>query len=224
MQGILVIPCPVSKGRRLVLPEDNGALCRTVRSPVLPGAGSPGSDLIGQRLFHRSVHLSAQFPRSIGRAGTGRQHGPHLRGVPELIAAARRPDFQPAEHFFRDGRHALGAERAEHDELIQPPHQLRTEPLFGFLHGLRRLFEMHGFSHPGYACVNAKRVFSITRKEQSIIASHMWPLTFRHVPTCREAVIVCLADKYCAVVESMFQRSRAGAVVDGSVDIDGEEW
>lgn len=52
----------------------------------------------------------------------------------------------------------------------------------GTFHGLRRLFEMHGFSHPGYACVNAKRVFSITRKEQSIIASHMWPLTFRHVP------------------------------------------
>ena len=94
----------------------------------------------------------------------------------------------------------------------------------GTFHGLRRLFEMHGFSHPGYACVNAKRVFSITTKEQSIIASHMWPLTFRHVPTCREAVIVCLADKYCAVVESMFQRSRAGAVVDGSADIDGEEW
>ena len=64
----------------------------------------------------------------------------------------------------------------------------------GTFHGLRRLFEMHGFSHPGYACVNAKRVFSITTKEQSIIASHMWPLTFRHVPTCREAVIVCLAD------------------------------
>ncbi len=39
-------------------------------------------------------------------------------------------------------------------------------------------------------------------------SSHMWPLTFRHVPTCREAVIVCLADKYCAVVESMFQRAR----------------
>ena len=77
----------------------------------------------------------------------------------------------------------------------------------GTFHGLRRLFEMHGFSHPADACVNAKRVFSITRKEQSIIASHMWPLTFRHVPTCREAVIVCLADKYCAVVESMFQRS-----------------
>ena len=67
-------------------------------------------------------------------------------------------------------------------------------------------------------------MFGITKKEQNIIASHMWPLTFRHVPTCREAIIVCLADKYCAVVESMFQRSRAGTVVSGSVEIDGEEW
>ena len=39
----------------------------------------------------------------------------------------------------------------------------------------------------------------------------MWPLTFRHIPTCREAVIVCLADKYCAIVESMFRRTRVGA-------------
>ena len=88
----------------------------------------------------------------------------------------------------------------------------------GTFHGLRRLFEMHGFSHPGCACINAERVFGITKKEQSIISSHMWPLTFR------EAIIVCLADKYCAVVESMFQRSHAGAVVDGSVEVDGEEW
>ena len=35
----------------------------------------------------------------------------------------------------------------------------------------------------------------------------MWPLTLRHVPKCREAIIVCLADKYCAIVESMFQRA-----------------
>ena len=82
---------------------------------------------------------------------------------------------------------------------------------------------MHGFSHPGYACVNAKRVFSITRKEQSIIASHMWPLTFRHVPTCREAIIVCLADKYCAVVESMFSRAKVATTV-GADGADDTEW
>lgn len=37
----------------------------------------------------------------------------------------------------------------------------------GTFHGLRRLFEMHGFSHPGYACVNAKRVFSITTRNRA---------------------------------------------------------
>ena len=95
-----------------------------------------------------------------------------------------------------------------HDFYLYDWHKRST------FHGLRRLFEMHGFSHPGYACVNAQRVFHITKKEQNIIASHMWPLTFRHVPTCREAVIVCLADKYCAVVESMFRRSRVAAAGD----------
>lgn len=85
--------------------------------------------------------------------------------------------------------------------------------------GLRRLFEMHGFAHPGSACVNAERCFAITRKEQNIISSHMWPLTFRHVPTCREAVIVCLADKYCAVLESMFQRTRVA-----DTDAGENEW
>ena len=44
-------------------------------------------------------------------------------------------------------------------------------------------------------------------------------VTFRHVPTCREAVIVCLADKYCAVLESMFQRTRVA-----DTDAADNEW
>ena len=84
------------------------------------------------------------------------------------------------------------------------------------------LHEMHGFSHPGCACVNAEKVFHITKKEQSIISSHMWPLTFRHVPSCREAIIVCLADKYCAVVESMFKHSRVAAAKNANGEYD--EW
>ena len=81
-------------------------------------------------------------------------------------------------------------------------------------HGLRRLFEMHGFSHPGSACVNAKRYFQITKQTMT---------AFRHVPTCREAVIVCLADKYCAVVESMFRRAKAAATV-GADETDETLW
>ena len=92
----------------------------------------------------------------------------------------------------------------------------------GTFHGIHRLFEMHGFSHPSRACVNAEQVFHITKKEQSIISSHMWPLTFRHVPSCREAIIVCLADKYCAVVESMFKRSRVAAAKNANGEYD--EW
>ena len=41
--------------------------------------------------------------------------------------------------------------------------------------------------------------------------------------TCREAVIVCLADKYCAVVESMFRRAKAAATV-GADETDETLW
>lgn len=77
----------------------------------------------------------------------------------------------------------------------------------------------HARNHPLTALHNALEVTELSEKEQNIIASHMWPLTFRHVPTCREAVIVCLADKYCAVVESMFQRTRVA-----DVDAPDDEW
>ena len=80
----------------------------------------------------------------------------------------------------------------------------------GTFHGIRRLFEMHGFSHPGCACVNAEQVFHITKKEQSIIASHMWPLTFRHVPSCREAIIVSCSS---AMASCHFSISETSSLV-----------
>lgn len=65
---------------------------------------------------------------------------------------------------------------------------------------------LHGYSHPGTAAVNAERDFHITEKEKNIIANHMWPLTLFHVPTCREAWIVCVADKVCSLRETLFER------------------
>lgn len=75
--------------------------------------------------------------------------------------------------------------------------------------GLRHLFQMHGFAHPLRACRNAQHYFQINEKEQNIISSHMWPLTLRHVPTCREAVIVCFADKFCCVIESVLRHRNS---------------
>lgn len=61
---------------------------------------------------------------------------------------------------------------------------------------------LHGFSHPKKALENAKEDFALTAIEENIIARHMFPLTLVP-PTCREAWIVCLADKYCALGETL---------------------
>ena len=133
----------------------------------------------------------------------GNEHYRHNQRLKVLIIDVRDPNSDAPKMRGEQARPAIVVSRT-HPDLI------------------RRLFEMHGFSHPGCACVNAEKVFHITKKEQSIISSHMWPLTFRHVPSCREAIIVCLADKYCAVVESMFKRSRVAAAKNANGEYD--EW
>ena len=64
----------------------------------------------------------------------------------------------------------------------------------------------HGFHHPALALRNAERCFSLNDIERNIIISHMWPLTLRSIPKCREAVIVCIVDKWCSTEETLFQR------------------
>ena len=59
----------------------------------------------------------------------------------------------------------------------------------------------HGITHPQLSLENASKVFNLTEKEKNIIRSHMWPLTFFHVPASKEAWLVCLTDTYCAVRE-----------------------
>lgn len=61
---------------------------------------------------------------------------------------------------------------------------------------------LHGFSHPQKALENAREDFALNAIEENIIARHMFPLTFPP-PACREAWIVCLADKYCALGETL---------------------
>lgn len=58
----------------------------------------------------------------------------------------------------------------------------------------------HGFKHAKFALRNAIRDFSVNEVERDIIEKHMFPLTIR-LPHYKESVIVCLADKFCAVCE-----------------------
>ena len=59
----------------------------------------------------------------------------------------------------------------------------------------------HLLSHPKRACGNAEKVFDLSRKEKNIIESHMWPLTLFKPPKSKEAFLVTLADKLCALRE-----------------------
>ena len=56
------------------------------------------------------------------------------------------------------------------------------------------------------ALSNARRLFILNEKEQAIIRQHMWPLTLRAIPSCRESLIVCLSDKISSTMETLFQR------------------
>ncbi len=61
--------------------------------------------------------------------------------------------------------------------------------------------------HPETACANAEALTGgLTRKEQNIILSHMWPAG-RHLPRSREAWMVDLVDTFVTVLD-LTNRSR----------------
>lgn len=64
---------------------------------------------------------------------------------------------------------------------------------------------LHGFTHPAAALARAEEDFELTDRERNIISRHMFPLV-PVPPTCREAWIVCMADKWCALYETVAAR------------------
>lgn len=71
------------------------------------------------------------------------------------------------------------------------------------LEGRKRL---HGYRHPRIALDNARKYFEINELEANIIRSHMWPLTFFHIPLSREAWIVNFADTKMGIRETLKRR------------------
>ena len=67
--------------------------------------------------------------------------------------------------------------------------------------------KFHGFRHAKLAAENAKRDFGLTQKEERMIRSHMFPLSLR-IPSSREAILLCIADKYCATRETVSDRAK----------------
>ena len=68
-------------------------------------------------------------------------------------------------------------------------------------HEKNEFHRLHGFTHPRRACHNANRDFEMNEKEKDVISKHMFPLT-PVPPRFLESVIVCMADKWCALCET----------------------
>ena len=64
---------------------------------------------------------------------------------------------------------------------------------------------LHGFTHPKTALENARRHFTLNKREEDIILRHMWPLT-PVPPKYRESFIVSCSDKICSVMETLHLR------------------
>jgi len=67
-----------------------------------------------------------------------------------------------------------------------------------------RSHKLHGFVHPRFALSNARKYFLLDSIEEDIILKHMWPLTLRTVPCCKEAFLVCIIDKLCSLAETLY--------------------
>ena len=63
-------------------------------------------------------------------------------------------------------------------------------------------YRLHGFFHPRIALKNASEDFELTAKEENIILRHMFPLT-PIPPFYLESWIICAADKFCALRETL---------------------
>lgn len=75
-------------------------------------------------------------------------------------------------------------------------------------HKPEKYHRLHGYFHADVSMHNAVAYFHIGKKEQEIIHCHMWPLNITRIPRCREAAIVCFADKVCSALETVAGRRR----------------
>ncbi len=69
-------------------------------------------------------------------------------------------------------------------------------------HERDRSHRFHGLIHARRALENAERDFLLGEIERNMILTHMFPLNFSP-PRYRESVIICVADKICALAETL---------------------
>ena len=111
------------------------------------------------------------------------------------------------QHCVRVATCAVGLAEALHLRVDQP--QLVRAALLHdyFLYDWHEPnHTQHATMHPVFALRNAREDFDLTPLEENAIAAHMWPLPPGRVPKSREAWLICAADKWCSLGETLFMR------------------
>ena len=163
-------------------------------------AGAPAAPVRPSRARTTAAEVAAEATRleREGRLGLCRefvQHGDV--SVYEHVVAVAVESCRMADALARHGiavdRPSLVRGALLHDYFLYDWHD--PEPWHRF----------HGFRHPFFALRNAEDDFTLGERERNIIVRHMFPLV-PVPPTCREAWIVCVADKLVALRETLDSR------------------
>lgn len=139
-------------------------------------------DYGGEILRSQGMDLERQIP----------QHG-HVNCFDHSVAVALLSLRLARWLGLRVDRRSLIRGALLHDYFLYDWHTLHPRP--GLRHGLS-----HGLRHGGRAAANADRDFGLNAVEADIIRRHIFPLTLTP-PRYRESLLVCWADKVCAVRE-----------------------
>ena len=156
------------------------------------------SDVVRAEIIAQEVDYAARQLAQAGRLDLTRefiQHGDVT--VYAHVTSVARASLSFAE---RLGRVGVSVDRASllrgallHDYFLYDWHEKDAS------------HKWHGFHHPAAALRNASADFGLSPRERDVIAKHMFPLTLRP-PRFRESWIVCLADKWCALEETLAVR------------------
>lgn len=109
-------------------------------------------------------------------------------------------------HCYRVARYSLRLARGfglkVNLKVLLPAAMLHDMFLYDW-HTIGRMNPHHATNHAELACRNAIRYCHIDEPTQDAIRSHMWPVNITKLPRTREAAVLCIADKWCSLVETV---------------------
>lgn len=181
-----------------------------------------GSIILGMFLdFIVSVHRRLKAREGLEDEDTARR---------KFVAIASPLLEHPSVIKLKDINHHLGKSRFDHVLEVSWRSFLITESLsldseatvrgallhdlfyYDWLHEGPRL---HGFRHHNIALENARKITSLSKKEEDIIKKHMWPITVIP-PRYTESLIVSIVDTICSARDYMCLKKHgktAGTVI-----------